>query len=135
MTLTNNNKKKNNKNKNKVNNKNKQDKYLVYNSEHSFIKFLDINEYKELSLDSMYRKLNDFQKRFDKLRIVNPQTDNNKVLKEKVLDGVGDIFNEPYYIYKDRYNEEKDGLNTKDKKKFYYKKLRLTDNYQYESEE
>ena len=129
MTLTNNNKKKNNKNKNKVNNKNKQDKYLVYNSQHSFIKFKDINEYKELSLDSMYKKLNNFQKRFNKLKIVNPQTDNNKVLKEK------GIFNEPYYIYRDRYNEEKDGLNTKDKKIFYYKKLRLTDYYQYESEE
>ena len=129
MTLTNNNKKNNNKNKNKVNNKNKQDKYLVYNSQHSFIKFKDINEYKELSLDSMYKKLNNFQKRFNKLKIVNPQTDNNKVLKEK------GISNELYYIYRDRYNEEKDGLNTKDKKIFYYKKLRLTDYYQYESEE
>ena len=40
-----------------------------------------------------------------------------------------------YYIYKEKYNEEKDGLNTKDKKCFYYKKLRLIDDYQYESEE
>ena len=68
-----------------MNNKNKQDKYLVYNSQHSFIKFKDINEYKELSLDSMYKKLNNFQKRFNKLKIVNPQTDNNKVLKKKVF--------------------------------------------------
>ena len=37
--------------------------------------------------------------------------------------------------YKDKYNEEKDGLNTKNKKFFYYKKLRLTDDYQYGSEE
>ena len=44
-------------------------------------------------------------------------------------------FNELYYVYKDKYNEEKDGLDTKNKKLFYYKKLRLTDNYQYESEE
>ena len=34
-----------------------------------------------------------------------------------------------YYIYKEKYNEEKDGLNTKDKKCFYYKKLRLIDDY------
>ena len=44
-------------------------------------------------------------------------------------------FNDLYYIYKDKYNEEEDGLNTKDKKLLYYKKLRLTDDYQHESEE
>ena len=57
-------------------------------------------------------------------------------MKLKVLDSVGDLFNDLYYIYKDKYNEEKDGLNTKkNKKHFYYKKLRLTDDYQYVSEE
>ena len=75
----------------------------------------------------MHKKLNDFKKRFNKLKAVDPQTDENKVLKPKVLDNVGDLFNELYYIYKDKYNEEKDGLNTKNKKLFYYKKLRLTD--------
>ena len=40
-----------------------------------------------------------------------------------------------YYIYKDKYNKEKNDLKTKDTKKFDYKKLRLTDDYQYESEE
>ena len=40
-----------------------------------------------------------------------------------------------YYVYKDKYNEEKEGLNIKTKRYFYYKKLRLTDDYQYESEE
>ena len=46
------------------------------------------------------------------------ETDENKVLKPKVLDNVGDLFNELYYIYKDENNEEKDCLNTKTKKKF-----------------
>ena len=58
-----------------------------------------------------------------------------KNLKEKVLDNVGDHFSELYYIYRDKYNEEINGLNTKDTKKLNYKKLRLTDDYQYESEE
>ena len=83
----------------------------------------------------MSKKLNDFKKRFNKLKAVNPQTDENKVLKPKILDNVGDLFNGLYYIYKDKYNEEKDGLNTKNKKSFYYEKLRLTYDYQYESEE
>ena len=37
-------------------------------------------------------------------------------------------------IYKDKYNEEINTLNTKDRKNFNYIKLRLTDDYQYESE-
>ena len=122
-------------NTNKVNIKKKQDKNLIYNSQHSFTKFKDINEFKELSLDSMYKKLNDFKKRFNKLKTVDPQTNENKVLKPKVLDNVGDLFNELYYIYKGKNNEEKDVLNTKNKELLYYKKLRLTDDYQYESEE
>ena len=56
-------------------------------------------------------------------------------MKPKVLDNVGDLFNELYYIYKDKYNEEKDGLNTKDKKLLYYKKSRLTDDFHNKSEE
>ena len=81
----------------------KKDKNLIYNSQYSFTKFKDIDEFKELSLDSM----NDFKKRFNKLKTVDPQTDENKVLKQKVLDIVGYLFNELYYICKDRYNEEK----------------------------
>ena len=35
----------------------------------------------------------------------------NEDLKAKVLDNAGDIFNEMYYIQKESYKEEKDGLN------------------------
>ena len=55
---------------NKVNIKKKQDKNLIYNSQYSFTKFKDIDEFKELSLDSMCKKLNDFKKRFTKLKTV-----------------------------------------------------------------
>ena len=121
-------------NTNKVNIKKKQDKNLIYNSQHIFTKFKGIDEFKELSLDSMYKKLNDLKK-INKLKAVDPQTNENKVLKSKVLDNVGDLFNELYYIYKNKYNEEKDGLNVKNKSLLYYKKMRLTNEYQYESEE
>ena len=69
------------------------------------------------------------------LKLLIHKKNENKALKPKVLDNVGDLFNELYYIYKDKYNEEKDGLNTKNEKVFYCEKLRLTDDYQYESEE
>ena len=105
ITLINNTKTK--ANKNKVYSKNKQDKYLIYNSQYSFAKFKDIDEFKELLLDFMYKRLTDCRKRLNKLKTVNPQTDANKVLREKVLDDVGDLFIELYYIYKDKYNQEK----------------------------
>ena len=72
MVLTNNTKSKTNKN--KVDNQNKQNKNLIYNSQHSFVKFKDIGEFKELSLDSMHKKLNDFHKKFTKLKNISPQT-------------------------------------------------------------
>ena len=42
------------------------------NSQHRFTKFKDIDEFKEISLDSMYKKLNDFEKRFNELKTVDP---------------------------------------------------------------
>ena len=102
---------------NKINIKKKQDKNLIHNSQHSFTKFKDIDEFKELSLDSMFKKLNDFKKRFNKLKTVDPQTNENKALKPKALDNVGDLFNELHYIYKDKYNEEKDEKEQQTSKK------------------
>ena len=103
MTLINNTKSKTNKD--KAYNTNKQNKYLVYNSQHSFAKFKNTNEFKELSLDSMYKRLDNFKKKFNMLKNVNP-IDENEVLKSKVLDDAGDLFNNLYYIYKDKYNEK-----------------------------
>ena len=76
-----------------------------------------------------------FIKKSTKLKSVNPQTEANKDLNAKVLDNVGNIFNELYYIYKEKYEKGKDALNKKDTKKFDYTKLRLSDDYEYESEE
>ena len=64
-------------------NKDKQDKYLVYNSQDNFVKFKDANDFKELSFDFMNIKLNELHKNLNKLKIVNPQTDENKNLKLK----------------------------------------------------
>ena len=75
------------------------------------------------------------KKRFHRLKSVNPQTDNNEVLKQKVSDDAGDLFNELPYIYMDKLGEEKKGWKARDKKSSNCKKkLRLTDDYQYESE-
>ena len=40
-----------------------QEKKNFFNSQHSFVKFKDISDSKELSLDSLHQKLNDFHKK------------------------------------------------------------------------
>ena len=52
-----------------------------------------------------------------------------------MLINAGDIYNELYEIYKNKYNKEINSSNTKNRKKFDYNKLRLSDDYQYSSEE
>ena len=100
---------------------------MLYNQQHGFAKFKDISDFKEMSLDSRHKTLNDFHKKSIKLEGNNPQTKAIENLKAKVLNNAGDIFSELYYIYKEKYEEEKDALNEKDTKKFDYTKLRLTD--------
>ena len=96
MILTN--KAKSKTNKNKVDNKNKKNQDLLYyTSWHSFVK---IKISVILKNWSIYKNLNYFHKKFIKVKIVNPQTDENKNLKLKVLDNAEDLFNEL-----DKYNE------------------------------
>ena len=58
MVLTNSSQSKTNKNKvDNQNKQNRQNKNLSYNPQPSFVKFKDIGQFKELSLDSMHKKL------------------------------------------------------------------------------
>ena len=54
---------------NKLNIK-KKDKNLIYNSGHRFKKFEDIDEFKELSLNSMFKKLYDLKKIIISLKLL-----------------------------------------------------------------
>ena len=118
--------------KNKVNN---QGKNLIYSTKYSFAKFKNIDDIKELLLDSMHKKLKDFHEKFTGLKNVTSQTKDSKKLKTKVLKNAGDLYNNLYYIYKNKYNKEISSLDTENKKKLDYKKLRLSDDHQYPSEE
>ena len=92
---------------------------MVYSSQHSLAKFKDIDEFKELPLDSMFKRLNNFIKWFNRFKTVKKQQqqqqkkkkkkkpDNNEVLKQDFLGDVRDLFKELYYIFKDKYSGEK----------------------------
>ena len=89
--------------KNKTNN---QRQKLIYNAEHSFAKLKNIDNIKKLSLDSIFNLMREYHKKFTSLNILVPQTENNKELKQEVLINSGDIYNELYYIYKNKYNKK-----------------------------
>ena len=122
-------------NKSSRNTTNNQSKKLIYNAGHSFAKLKNIDDIKKLSLDSMFKLMREHHKKFTSLNNLVPRTENNKKLKQEALINAGDIYNELYYIYKDKYNEKTNSLDTENKKKLDHKKLTLSDDYQYPSEE
>ena len=83
----------------------------------------------------MFNLMREHHKKFTSLNNLVPRTENNKELKQEVLINAGDIYNELYYIYKNKYNKKINSFNTKNEIKLDYKNLRLTDDYQYPSEE
>ena len=109
-------------------------KNLIYDNKHSFVKYKDIDDIKELSLDSMYKKLNKFNDEIISLKNVASRKEEKKELKNKVLSNAGDLYKNLYYAYKDKYNKEINSLDTKNREKLHYKKLRLSD-YSFEEEQ
>ena len=117
--------------KNKIN---IQSKNLIYNSKYSFLKYKDIDEFKELSLDSFYKKLNKFNNQIVNLRNISSRKEEKKELKYQVLSNAKKLYNVLYYIYKEKYNKEINSLDTSNKEWLDYKNLRLSE-YLYSSEE
>ena len=95
----------------------------------------NINDIKDLSLDSMFNRMRMYHKKFTSLNNLTPRTENKEKLKQEVLNNAGDIYNELYYIYKNKYNKKINSLDTKNRIKLDYKKLRLADIYDYLSDE
>ena len=58
-----------------------QSKNLIYNSKHSFVKCKDIDDIKELSLDSLYKKLNKFNDEIISLKNVTSRKEGKKRTK------------------------------------------------------
>ena len=69
-----------------------------------------------MSLDSIHKMLKNLNKKIAWLKNVAPRTKDNEDKKKEVLNNIEDLYNELYYIYKDKYNEEEFNLNKKTKK-------------------
>ena len=104
-------------NKSSRNRTNNQSKKVIYNADHSFAKLRNIDDIKKLSLNSMFSLMRKYHKKFTSLNNLIPRTKNNKELKQEVLINAGDIYNELYHIYKNKYNKKINSLHIKKKKK------------------
>ena len=87
-----------------------------------------------MSLDSLYKKMNKFKGEIISLKNVASRKEEKKELKNKVLSKAENLNNKLYYICKDKYNKEINSLDSKNKEKLDYKKLRFS-YYQYLPEE
>ena len=72
----------------------------------------------------MFNLMREYHKKFTSLKNLVPRTKNNKKLKQEVLINAGDIYNELYYIYKNKYNKKINSLDTKKKKKAWLYKIK-----------
>ena len=64
----------------------------------------------------MFSQMREYQQKFNKLDYLKTRTENNKRRKQRVLAYVNDIYNELYYIYKNKYNKKRDTLSAENKK-------------------
>ena len=122
-------------NKTPQNKTNNQSKKIIYNAKYSLTELKTIGKIKKLSLDSLFNMMKEIHEKYNGLNSLKPRTRDNEKLKQEVLTNVSDIYNRFYYIYKDKYNEKINSLDTKNRKELDYKRLRLSDNYLYLSEE
>ena len=94
---------------------------LTYNAKYSFVKLKNIDDIKKLPLDSMFSLMKDHHKKLNSLINLKPRTRDNKNKRLEVLIHAGDIYNELYNIYRNKYNKKIDSLSAKNKKKLDYK--------------
>ena len=83
----------------------------------------------------MYKKLNKFNDEITSLRNISLRKEITEELKNKVTSNVRDLYNELYYIYKNKYKKERNNLDTENREKLGYKKLRLSDDMYLSEEE
>ena len=84
-----------------------QSKKLTYDVNHSFAKLKNIDDVKNLSLDSMFNLMKEHHKKFNSLNKLKPQKENNEKRKQEVITNVVGIYNELYDIYKSKCSKKK----------------------------
>ena len=106
--------------------KNKSD--LNYDSNHAFFRFYKgYDEFKEMSLESKYNRMKEFNKLFLNFKSIkikkNPET---QLKKERIMKNVGELYENYYNAYKSYFDTD-DELTEGKKKKVNHKQFELND--------
>ena len=67
----------------------------------------------------MFDIMKEYHEKFNKLTNLKTRTKDNEKRKQEVLTSAGDIYNQLYYIYKNKYNKKIDSLDAENKKKLH----------------
>ena len=78
---------------------------MTYNTKYSFVKLKNIDDIKKLPLDSMFNLMKDHHKKLNSLINLKPRTGHNKNKRLKVIVQADNIYNEFYYINKNKYDK------------------------------
>ena len=96
--------------KNKTNN---QSNRLIYNGNLNFTELENIDNIKNLPLDSMFNLMRKYHKKFNKLSNLKPRTKDTKNKRLEVVIRAGNVYNKLYKIYKSKYNKKIDSFSAK----------------------
>ena len=102
-------------NKNEVKSVTKNKSDFNYDSNHAFFKFYKgYDEFKEMSLDSKYNRIKEFNKLFLNFKSVKTKKTETQLKKERIMKNVDELYKNYYNAYKSDFDTD-DG-STKDKK-------------------
>ena len=83
----------------------------------------------------MFNLMKGHQKKLNSLIDLKPRSRENKDKRLEVIVYAGDIYSRLYDIYRSKYNKEIGSLSAKNKKKLDYKKLKISGDRWYSSDE
>ena len=114
-------------NKNEVKSVTKNKSDFNYDSNHAFFKFYKgYDEFKEMTLDSKYNRMKEFNKPFLNFNSVKTKKTETQPKKKRIMKNVDELYKDYYNAYKSEFDTD-DQLAENKKKKFNYKQFELDD--------
>ena len=98
-----------------------------YDTNYKFYRFCkQYDEFEEISLDSKYNRINEFNKGLDKFKALKPIKPEMQLKKGRIMKNVDELYEKYYNDYKNGFDND-DELREAKKKKFDYKQFELFD--------
>ena len=98
-----------------------------YDGNYKFYKFCKgYDEFEEISLDSKYNRIKEFNKLLIKFKNLSPKNSKTQLKEERIMKNVDELYEKYYNAYKNDYDNDELSQEAK-KKKFDYKQFEFID--------